>query len=184
MLRDNPEGSSSRCSATREFFSSRVALTARSRRTIAPCLDNPGPAKTKCVWSIHTHYTFMLLTIDTGDSRPIYQQVADGVKELIARGQLAEGASLPPVRQLAADLGVNLNTVATAYRELQKDGLIVTRHGSGSVVASRTITERSRDQLVRPLRTALTELVLSGLSASKIQSIVRRELRLAGKEAK
>jgi GntR family transcriptional regulator len=126
----------------------------------------------------------MLLTIDTTDPRPIYQQVADGIKELIARGKLEEGASLPPVRQLAADLGVNLNTIATAYRELQRDGLIAIKHGSGSVVASRTITERSQDELVRPLRTALTELVLAGLSSSKILSMVARELSMVGKESK
>ncbi|HKD14299.1 MAG TPA: GntR family transcriptional regulator [Candidatus Angelobacter sp.] len=126
----------------------------------------------------------MFLTIDTRDSRPIYQQVADGIKELIARGKLAEGTPLPPVRQLAADLGVNLNTIATAYRQLQKDGLIVIRHGSGSAVASRKATERSRDELLRPLRTALTELVLSGLSPTKIESMVMRELRLAAKESK
>jgi GntR family transcriptional regulator len=123
----------------------------------------------------------MFLTINTNDPRPIYQQVADGVKELIARGKLAEGASLPPVRQLAADLGVNLNTIAIAYRELQKDGLIVIKHGSGSVVASRESTERSPDQLLRPLRTALTELVLAGLSSSKILTMVIRELRMVGK---
>ena len=126
----------------------------------------------------------MFLTIDTSDARPIYQQVADGIKELIARGKLAEGASLPPVRQLAADLGVNLNTIATAYRELQKDGLIVVKHGSGSVVASRTITERSQDELLRPLRTALTELVLAGLSSNKILSMVSRELSMVGKGSK
>ncbi len=126
----------------------------------------------------------MFLTIDTSDSRPIYQQVADGIKELIARGKLEQGATLPSVRQLASDLGVNLNTIATAYRELQKDGLIVIRHGSGSVVASRTATQRSAEELVRPLRTALTELVLSGLSPNKIQSIVMRELKLAAKETK
>ena len=123
----------------------------------------------------------MFLTIDTNDPRPIYEQVADGIKELIARGKLSEGASLPPVRQLAADLGVNLNTIATAYRELQKDGLIVIKHGSGSVVTSRTITERSQDELLQPLRTALTELVLAGLSSSKILSMVMRELSMVGK---
>lgn len=123
----------------------------------------------------------MFLTINTNDPRPIYQQVADGVKELIARGKLAEGASLPPVRQLAADLGVNLNTIAIAYRELQKDGLILIKHGSGSVVASREATERSPDQLLRPLRTALTELVLAGLSSSRILSMVIRELRMVGR---
>ena len=123
----------------------------------------------------------MFLTIDTRDSRPIYQQVVDGIKQVIARGDLKEGASLPPVRQLAADLGVNLNTIATAYRELQKDGLIAVKHGSGSVVASRTSAERDEGELLRPLRTALTQLVLSGLPSSKILDIVVRELRLVTK---
>ncbi len=123
----------------------------------------------------------MFLTIDTRDSRPIYQQVVDGIKEVIARGDLKEGANLPPVRQLAADLGVNLNTIATAYRELQKDGLIAVKHGSGSVVASRTATERDEGELLRPLRTALTQLVLAGLPSSKILDIVVRELRLVTK---
>lgn len=119
----------------------------------------------------------MLLTIDTRDPRPIYQQVADGIKGLIARGALKEGTALPPVRQLAADLGVNLNTIATAYRELQKDGLITVKHGSGAMVASSTAAERNQAELLRPLRTALTELVLAGLSPSKIVSIVMQELR-------
>jgi GntR family transcriptional regulator len=126
----------------------------------------------------------MFLVIDTADPRAIYQQVADGIKELIARGKLEEGASLPPLRQLAADLGVNLNTIATAYRALQEDGLIVIRHGSGAIVASRRTTERSEDDLVRPLRAALTDLVLSGLSPGRIHAIVRRELRLAGKDGR
>jgi GntR family transcriptional regulator len=119
----------------------------------------------------------MFLTIDTGDRRPIYEQVAEGIKALIARGELPEGTSLPPVRQLAADLGVNLNTIAVAYRELQSEGLIHVKHGSGAVVASRTMTERSDDELRRPLRTALTQLVLAGLPRGKILSIVSDELR-------
>jgi GntR family transcriptional regulator len=117
-----------------------------------------------------------LLTIDTSDPRPIYQQVADGIKALIAHGELSEGAALPPVRQLAADLGVNLNTIATAYRELQDAGLIVIKHGSGSVVASRTMSERRPEALVRPLRAALTDLRLAGLSPRKILKLVMREL--------
>lgn len=125
----------------------------------------------------------MFLTIDTTDPRPIYQQVSDGIKELIAHGKLPEGAALPPLRQLAADLGVNLNTIAAAYRALQEDGLIVIKHGSGAVVASRTTNERSEEELLRPLRTALTELVLAGLSPGRIQTIVMRELRMA-KESK
>jgi GntR family transcriptional regulator len=126
----------------------------------------------------------MLLTINTDDPRPIYQQVADGIKQLIAGGKLEEGAALPPVRQLAADLGVNLNTIATAYRELQKEGLITVKHGSGSVVASLTSTERNQDELLRPLRTALTQMVLAGLPESKILRLVINELHLVGKGSK
>ena len=126
----------------------------------------------------------MFLTIDTTDARPIYQQIMDGIKELIARGVLGEGAPLPPVRQLAADLGVNLNTIAIAYRELQKDGLIVVKHGSGSAVASRTSTERSEEELAKPLRTALTDLVLAGMSTGEIMRIVARELAAVGKGMK
>lgn len=123
----------------------------------------------------------MFLAINANDDRPIYQQVADGIKELIARGKLEEGTVLPPVRQLAADLGVNLNTIAIAYRELQKEGLITVKHGSGSVVASRTTTERNQDELLRPLRTALTQMVLAGWPESKILKLVMSELSSVGK---
>src|SRR6266481_6942735 len=103
----------------------------------------------------------MFLTIDTTDARPIYQQVADGIKELIAHGKLEGGAALPPVRQLAADLGVNLNTIAAAYHELQNDELIVVKHGSGAMVAARTAAKHSDDELRRPLRTAITQMILA-----------------------
>ena len=79
----------------------------------------------------------MYITIDESDRKPIYRQVADEIKGLIARGALREGMALPPVRQVADDLGVNLNTVAAAYRELKKEGLVAVRHGSGAVVSSR-----------------------------------------------
>lgn len=126
----------------------------------------------------------MFLTIDTTDRRPIYQQVADGIKELIARGQLKPGAPLPPVRQLAADLGVNLNTIAVAYRELQSEGLLTVKHGSGAVVASRNTNEHSGNDLRGPLRNALTELVLAGLTKGKILDIVSDELRALTRGAK
>lgn len=119
----------------------------------------------------------MHVTIDEGDARPIYRQVADGLRALIASGELREGAALPPVRQLAADLGVNLNTVAAAYRELQAEGLLSIRHGAGAVVSSRTARDRSDEELRRPLRSALTGLVLAGLPRGEIMNIVQSELR-------
>ena len=98
----------------------------------------------------------MYITIDELDARPIYKQIAGEIKALIAGGDLKEGAALPPVRQLAADLGVNLNTVATAYRELQAEGLLAVRHGAGATVASSTAHDRSEFELRKPLRAALT----------------------------
>ena len=126
----------------------------------------------------------MLLTIDIQDRRPIYQQIADGIRTLIAGGQLSEGQPLPPVRQLAADLGVNLNTIAAAYRDLRNDGLIEIKHGSGATVAARSAAKHDDDELCRPLRGALTQMILAGLQRREILSMVNDELRTLLKGAK
>jgi len=126
----------------------------------------------------------MYITIDELDARPIYKQIAGEIKALIAGGDLKEGAALPPVRQLAADLGVNLNTVATAYRELQAEGLLAVRHGAGATVASSTAHDRSEFELRKPLRAALTGMILAGLPRAEIMSIVGDELRALVKGAK
>jgi GntR family transcriptional regulator len=118
----------------------------------------------------------MFIVIDENDRRPIYRQVADEIKALIARGDLAEGASLPPVRQMASDLGVNLNTIATAYRDLQTEGLIIVRHGSGAVVAARTASGQSTAEMRKPLRAALTQFSLAGLKRAEIMNILTEEL--------
>lgn len=118
----------------------------------------------------------MFIVIDENDKRPIYRQVADEVKALIARGDLAEGATLPPVRQMASDLGVNLNTIATAYRDLQAEGLITVRHGSGAVVTSRTASGQTAEELRKPLRAALTQFSLAGLKRAEIMNILSEEL--------
>ena len=119
----------------------------------------------------------MHILIDESDARPIYRQVADEIRRLIAAGALAEGEALPSVRQVAVDLGVNLNTVAGAYRELQAEGLVTIRHGSGAVVASRKTNAKDACELRKPLQSALTALVLAGVPRGEIVSLVRRELR-------
>ena len=118
----------------------------------------------------------MYITIDETDKRPFYRQVVDEIKALIARGELSEGTTLPPVRQVAADLGVNLNTIAIAYRKLQQEGLVKIRHGAGAIVSSRVFGDRDNEKLRSEIRLALTHLVLAGLKRSEIKALVEREL--------
>ncbi len=122
----------------------------------------------------------MQITIDSQSERSIYRQVADEVKALIARGELPEGTPLPAVRQLSADLGVNMNTVAAAYRELQSEGLITIRHGSGAVVTSRQSAESSRPDMRKALRTVLTAMLLGGMKRGEIERAVKQELKFLG----
>lgn len=123
----------------------------------------------------------MYITIDERDRRPLYQQVVDEIKSLIAAGELPEGSSLPPVRQVAADLGVNLNTIAFAYRQLQKLGLVKIRHGAGAVVTSRLLREPN-EELRSQLGTALTHLALAGLKLSEVRLLIETELSRLFKE--
>jgi len=118
----------------------------------------------------------MFLTVDANDKRPLYQQIVDGVKALIARGDLREGATLPSVRQVAGDLGINLNTIAVAYRRLQEEGFLAIRHGTGTVVSSRRARAVEEDELRQPLRTALTQLILAGRNDKEITAVIQEEL--------
>lgn len=118
----------------------------------------------------------MYITIDETDRRPIYQQIVDEIKAIIAAGELGEGSSLPPVRQVATDLGVNLNTVAFAYRRLQKEGLIRVRHGSGAVVIARAIPQGNEARLQAKLMPVLTDMVLSGLTKAEVMALVHESL--------
>jgi GntR family transcriptional regulator len=120
----------------------------------------------------------MFLTVDASDKRPLYQQIVDGVKALIARSELREGTTLPSVRQVAGDLGVNLNTIAIAYRQLQDEGFVTVRHGAGAVVSSRRGRGVEEVELRKSLRTTLTQLILGGFSDQDITRVVRQELEL------
>jgi GntR family transcriptional regulator len=77
----------------------------------------------------------MQLHITPGDGAPIYRQIIDQVKNLVAAGRLKPGDEMPPIRALAQQLIINPNTVARAYRELEAQGVLVSRQGSGTVVA-------------------------------------------------
>jgi GntR family transcriptional regulator len=117
----------------------------------------------------------MTFHIDTGSRLPIYQQLAQQVREAVARGDLRPGARLPSVRQLSQELVVNPNTVARAYTELERAGLLVSRPGRGIFVAEprRELTKGARDRrLAELLDCWLTEAVHLGYSAGEVVGLV------------
>ena len=77
----------------------------------------------------------MQIHISTHDGVPVYLQIVNQVKYLVAAGRLAPGEELPPIRALAGQLVINPNTVARAYLELEREGLVAKRHGSGTYVS-------------------------------------------------
>ncbi len=76
------------------------------------------------------------LTLDPEDPTPPYEQLRRQLADLITAGQLSPGDRLPPLRQLAGDLGLAVGTVARTYRELEQEGLLTSRRGGGTRVAS------------------------------------------------
>ncbi|MHC4073845.1 MAG: GntR family transcriptional regulator, partial [Planctomycetota bacterium] len=78
----------------------------------------------------------MQIRIDNASGRPVYQQIIDQVKRDIALGRLIKDEKLPTVRQLARQLAINPNTIAKAYRQLEQEGIIVTKPGAGAFVAN------------------------------------------------
>src|SRR5580698_7055460 len=77
----------------------------------------------------------MQIRISIQDGAPIYQQIVEQVKYLVAGGRLKPGDDIPPIRVLAEQLRINPNTVARAYLELERGGVVIMRQGMGTTVA-------------------------------------------------
>ncbi|EWT04672.1 MULTISPECIES: GntR family transcriptional regulator [Intrasporangiaceae] len=91
----------------------------------------------------------LVLTLQPDDPTPPYQQVRRQLADLITAGLLGPGDRLPPLRQLAGDLGVAVGTVGRAYRELEQEGLLTSRRGGGTRVAAHArAPEGGRRQLL------------------------------------
>lgn len=112
-----------------------------------------------------------VVTIDVSSAVPPYEQVRAQLAARISDRSLAVGSRLPTVRQLAGDLGLAVNTVARAYRELEEAGLVETRGRAGTFVSA--AGERSRTAAVQAAReyAALTKAL--GLDRAEALSIVK-----------
>jgi GntR family transcriptional regulator len=120
----------------------------------------------------------MTLTIDRSLEDPVYQQVADQVRRLVASGALGAGAALPSVRQVAGDLGVNLNTIARAYRVLEGEGFLVIRDRAGVVGAApaEEIDRSACAKLLDEMRATLARLRQAGMASEELLTVMHREV--------
>jgi GntR family transcriptional regulator len=122
----------------------------------------------------------MAFHIDTASRLPIYEQLAQQIREAIARGELQPEERLPSVRRLSDELVVNPNTIARAYTELERAGLVVSRPGLGVFVAQprAELTRAARDRrLAELLDRWLTEAVHLGYTAEEVVRLVRERVR-------
>lgn len=104
-----------------------------------------------------------MLHLDHRDSRPIYEQVQDGLRRLMMAGALQEGEKLPSVRALASQLAINPNTIQRAYESLERDGYVYSLPGKGSFVAPRSdVEDMRRAQLLQQFEKAAQELLFLG----------------------
>lgn len=104
-----------------------------------------------------------MIQLNYRDAKPIYEQIKDGLKHLLVSGAIVTDEKLPSVRELAASLAINPNTIQRAYRELESEGYIYTVSGKGTFAAARDDVVRIRkEELFSEFDTVTTELL--GLS--------------------
>ena len=99
-----------------------------------------------------------LFTVSTGSSEPIYRQLLEQLRRLVAGGQLQAGDEMPSVRELASALGVNPMTVSKAFSLMEAQGLLERRRGMGMVVASANAGASSHDSRLELLRPGLQRI--------------------------
>lgn len=114
-----------------------------------------------------------MIQLNYRDSRPIYEQIKDGLRKLVVTGAVKKDERLPSVRELATQLSINPNTIQKAYRELEQEGYIYTIAGRGSFAAERADVVQGRNEaLMKEFDEIVKELLyLNGDKDSLIKRI-------------
>ena len=122
----------------------------------------------------------MDIRIDLGSSVPIYMQIVEQIRHLVATGRLQPGEKLLTIRQLAVDLRVDPNTVAHAYNLLHTEGVISTQRGRGTFVAQRPddarLARMRQEKLQAIMNNALLEALSLGYPVDEIREAFEEEL--------
>ncbi|MDB6040890.1 MAG: ytrA [Verrucomicrobiales bacterium] len=130
------------------------------------------------------HYN-VRIHISTNDGVPIYLQVVNQVKYLVASGKLEPGEELPAIRVLASDLLVNPNTIARAYLELERAGVVVKRHGAGTYIsdAGSPLARRERLKILHDrIDALLAEAKQLNVGLDEVVKIIRERNEHLGHE--
>ena len=117
-----------------------------------------------------------MLTLNYRDSRPIYEQIKDGLRRMIVTGAMAQDEKLPSVRALATQLSINPNTIQRAIAQLEAEGFVYTVSGRGSFVAEDGDQNRRRmAELTESLRDTVEELRQLGMTEQQWLDLWREE---------
>jgi GntR family transcriptional regulator len=123
----------------------------------------------------------LLVELRSTSTEPAYRQIADAIRRHLVRGKLKPGELMPPVRQLAMDLGVHFNTVAQAYRLLAEEGWLELKRRRGALVLERGAPRKADAAkvaaLTARLRDIAAELRALGLSSAQVALALRRAAR-------
>src|SRR5262245_17418425 len=118
------------------------------------------------------------VSLDLQSSTPAYRQIANDLRRHLVDERLKPGDLLPPIRQLALDLGLHFNTVALAYRLLADEGWLELKRRRGATViarnAPRSVDRRQVDHLLRQLAQIAAQLRSAGMSSRQISLALRR----------
>lgn len=116
-----------------------------------------------------------MIHLNYRDSRPIYEQIKDGLRQLVVAGAIKPGEKLPSVREFAASMAINPNTIQRAYRELEAEGYIYTVTGKGSFAAPQEdINRERREMLLKQFDEAVAELIYLGVSPEQLAERVKK----------
>ncbi len=115
-----------------------------------------------------------MININYRDSRPIYEQIKDGLKHLMLAGAIAKDEKLPSVRELASQTTINPNTIQRAYRELEAEGYIYSISGRGSFASGRPeLDEKKRAELDGRLTDTIRQELMMGVEPADIIEFVK-----------
>jgi GntR family transcriptional regulator len=124
----------------------------------------------------------MTLRLNPASGIPVYVQLVDQVKHAIETGAIQAGDQLPSVRKMAEDLLINPNTVLRAYQDLEREGIIELKHGSGAFIRESVVARAGVMRKAQTiLQTALDRLGALDLTTGEIRRLVENELALRHK---